>query len=65
MEYISVIQFAQKYGINERTNKEINKILYISSCILLLPADPLTKQKNRLSERFFLHISKKNTNFAA
>ena len=38
MEYISVIQFAQKYGISERANKEINKILYISSCILLLPA---------------------------
>ena len=38
MEYISVIQFAQKYGISERTNKEINKILYTLSCILLLPA---------------------------
>ena len=61
MEYISVIQFAQKYGINERTNKEINKILYISSCILLLPACPTHEtEKSPFRAIFLAHLKKKH-----
>ena len=51
--------------VNCNAMKKILSILHILSIVSTILLDPLTKQKNRLSKRFFLHISKKNTNFAA